>query len=93
MLEKEQNYGRCLLRRTLSLSRAVATEQVTDDTIATRHILRLTWKVLARSQALKVLDAVDMSWHVAGSRKGQDSLHAPLIFRRGATLVLRSRKT
>lgn len=41
-----------------------------------------------RFRALEVLDAVDMSRHVTDSRKWQDSLNAPSIFRRGTMLVL-----
>lgn len=77
-----------------TLSHVVAVEQVTDDTIATRNFRKLIWEIVARSRALEeVLDAVDMSRRVAGSQKRQDSLHALLIFRCGATRVLLSNKT
>lgn len=75
------------------LSRVVATEEVTDDTAVMRHIMRLTRKTFARSQAFEeVVDVIDVSQPLADSWKHQDSLLALWIFRRDVTLKLVSSK-
>lgn len=61
----------------LSLRRIVRSEEVTNDIIVMKNIMRLTWKTFARSQAFKeVLNVINVSRRLASSRKQQDSLHA-----------------
>lgn len=77
-----------------TLLRVGTTGEVTDYTIAARHIMRLTGETFVRSRVLKeVLDAIDMSRRVVGSRKQQDSLHDLSTFTSVATLVLVSKTT
>lgn len=61
----------------------VVTDEVTDDIIAARHY-EADPETFARFQAL---DAINMSWQVAGSLKQQVSLHIMSIFRCRATPV------
>lgn len=59
----------------LSLSCIVATEEVTDDTIIMRHIMRLIRNMLERSRPFKeVVNAIDVLRQIACSQKQQDSI-------------------
>lgn len=59
----------------LSLSCIVATEEVTDDTIIMRHIMRLIRNMLERCRPFKeVVNAIDVLRQIACSQKQQDSI-------------------